>query len=773
MCQRPTITTTDLYSQAPVMFTAENEDDDVAQIFIDTLIENIKDIYKRFKFPKQMIFRKKDKELYDSATVCHICEGELGADRVRDHCHLTGKYRGAAHNSCNLSYKVPKFFPVLLHNLSGYDSHLFIKKLRGADNEKINCIPCNEERYISFSREVIVDKFINKENKEVEVKRELRFIDSFRFMPSSLDALSRNLSKDQCKNISKHYSGTQLDLLLRKGAYPYDYVDSIDRLNETELPPKSTFYSRLYDSGISDSDYEHAKTVWNEFGFKTFREYHDLYNLSDVLLLADVFENFRDVCCANYGLDPAWYYTSPGLAWDASLKLTGVELELLSDYDMILMVKHGIRGGVSTISHRYGQANNKYMSSFDDSKPSSFITYLDANNLYGWAMSKNLPTHGFEWMSDDELNDWGSIPSILEVDLEYPKELHDLHNDYCLAPESIKPEGSDVAKLIPNLNDKKKYVVHYENLKQYESLGLKITKIHRGIKFQESAWLKKYIDLNTDLRTKATNDFEKDFFKLMNNCVFGKTIESIENRVDIKLVTSQEQAIKLTAKTSYDSRTIFDENLIAIHMKRTKLYYNKPIYLGMSILDLSKTLMYDFNYNYIKNKYGDRAKLLFTDTDSLAYEIKTDDFYTDIAPDIKSWFDTSDYPKDHTSGIETGINKKVIGKFKDEAAGKQIEEFVGLRSKLYSYKLAGVDHKKCKGVRKNVVKKSINHEDYRNCLFTKREQSRRMNVIRSHQHDIYTEEVNKVALSADDDKRIVMMDGISTLSYGHYSLNIK
>ena len=153
----------DLYSQAPVMYTAENEDDDVAQIFIDTLIENVKDIYKRFKFPKRMIFGKKDKELYDSASVCHICEGELGVDRVRDHCHLTGKYRGAAHNSCNLSYKVPKFFPVLLHNLSNYDAHLFVKKLRGDDNERINCIPCNEEKYISFSREVVVDKFINKE----------------------------------------------------------------------------------------------------------------------------------------------------------------------------------------------------------------------------------------------------------------------------------------------------------------------------------------------------------------------------------------------------------------------------------------------------------------------------------------------------------------------------------------------------------------------------------------------------------------------------------
>jgi hypothetical protein len=373
-------------------------------------------------------------------------------------------------------------------------------------------------------------------------------------------------------------------------------------------------------------------------------------------------------------------------------------------------------------------------------------------------------------MSVGELNDWRRMPCILEVDLEYPKELHDLHNDYPLAPESMKPAGSVVVKLIPNLNNKTKYVVHYENLKLYESLGLTITKIHRGLVFDESAWLKKYIDLNTDLRTKATNDFEKDFFKLMNNSVFGKTMECIENRVDVRLVCDEKQAITLAAKPNYDRTTIFDENLIAVHMKKTKLKYDKPIYLGMSILDLSKTLMYQFHYNYIKAKYGDRAKLLFTDTDSLAYEIKTDDFYADIAPDVDSRFDTSEYSKDHPSGIKTGVNKKVIGMFKDEAAGKQIEEFVGLRAKLYSYRMAGEDHKKCKGVKKNVVKNSITHDDYRDCLFTKIEQSRRMNVIRSLHHEMYTEEINKVALSAEDDKRAIMQDGIHTLAYGHHTL---
>jgi hypothetical protein len=411
------------------------------------------------------------------------------------------------------------------------------------------------------------------------------------------------------------------------------------------------------------------------------------------------------------------------------LKMTKIELELLSDVDMMLMIKKGIRGGISMISNRHGVANNKYMDKYDPTKESKYITYLDANNLYGWAMSKKLPTSGFKWMSEEELSNWKNIPCILEVDISYPKELHNLHNDYPLAPEQVVVDK--VPKLIPNLNNKTRYVVHHENLKLYESLGLKITKIHRGVTFQESDWLKQYIDTNTNLRAKANNYFEKDFFKLMNNSVFGKTMENIDNRVDVRLVTDEVKAIKLAAQPNYESRTIFDENLIAVHMKRTKVVYNKPLYVGMAILDLSKTLMYDFHYNYIKNKYGDNAKLLFTDTDSLAYEIKTEDFFEDIKQEITTKFDMSDYPKDHP--LYSAKNKKVIGMFKDEAGSMQIEEFVGLRAKLYSYKMAtGKEEKKCKGVKKAVVKKSITHEDYKNCLLTGEEQLRKMNVIRSY-----------------------------------------
>ena len=251
----------------------------------------------------------------------------------------------------------------MFHNLTGYDTHLFIKKLKG----EITCIPNTEERYVSFSNKIIAYTFLDKEGKEVQVKREVRFLDSFRFMSSSLDELSGNLK--HCPNLSKHYSGTQYELLRQKGVYPYEYVDSVTKLNDTELPPKEAFYSRLNDSCISSEDYDHAKKVWIEFGCKTLRDYHNLYNKSDVLLLADVFENFRDVSIQNYGLDPAWYYTSPGLAWDSMLKMTKAKLELLSDYEIYQMINQGIRGGVSTISHRYGKANNKYMGdAYDETK---------------------------------------------------------------------------------------------------------------------------------------------------------------------------------------------------------------------------------------------------------------------------------------------------------------------------------------------------------------------------------------------------------------------
>ncbi|KAK3745935.1 hypothetical protein QZH41_003071 [Actinostola sp. cb2023] len=380
-----------LFKPKTVGYTA-TKDEDIGKMFVECLEKDVRKLAEIGDQP--LVMTKENKRDYENAVDCFICGKKLKEDKVKDHDHLTGKYRGAAHNDCNLNYRIPKHIPVIFHNLAGYDAHLFIKSL-GFSEGKIDCIPNNEEKYISFKKDIVVGSWI-KDGKTIFIKRELRFIDSFKFMASGLDRLAANLKKEQFINMKKFFTGEKLDLLLRKGVYPYDYVNCLSKLDEKTLPKQEEFFSRLNDSDISEDDYKHAQKVWQVFKMKTMRDYHDLYLLSDVLLLMDVFETFRGVCMDNYKLDPCWYFTAPGLSWDAMLKMTEIELELLTDVDMLLMIEKGTRGGVSMITKRYAKANNKYMKDYKKDKKDIFIKYLDANNLYGWAMSEPLPTDGFK-----------------------------------------------------------------------------------------------------------------------------------------------------------------------------------------------------------------------------------------------------------------------------------------------------------------------------------------------------------------------------------------
>ena len=286
---------------------------------------------------------------------------------------------------------------------------------------------------------------------------------------------------------SEEFKCNKLHLMSKMGVYPYDYMDGFEKFDQTELPAKEHSYGILNDQHITNDEYDHAKRVWKAFKIKTMGEYHDLYLGSDVLLLVDVFESFRKTCLQYYKLEPYHYFTSPGLSWDAMLKMTNIKLELMTDVDMFQFIEKGMCGGVSYIANRYGRANNKYMKEYDEKVPSKYITYLDANNLYVWAMSQHLPTGNFKWMTDKEIKTinlgkykaGGKKGLILEVDLEYPSSLDDSHNDYPVAPEKIKISSGMlseyckkiadrykisiglVSKLIPMLRDKKEYVLHY------------------------------------------------------------------------------------------------------------------------------------------------------------------------------------------------------------------------------------------------------------------------------------------------------------------------
>ena len=267
-----------------------------------------------------------------------------------------------------------------------------------------------------------------------------------------------------------------------------------------------------------------------------------------------------------------------------------------------MFIDLGIKGGLSQCSNRYAKANNPYMDCYNENEEIVYLVYFDANNLYGWAMAQALPFGGFEWVYNVDnsfnfnISDDSSVSYILEVDLDYSDELHNTHSDFPFCPEHSKSPGSNQEKLLTTLLPKRKHVLHYRALKQALANGLKLVKIHRILRFNQSKWLKPYIDFNTSMRTNAINEFEKNLFKLMNNVVYGKRMENVRKHIDVKLVTKWEGRYgveALISRPNFHSRAIFNKDLVAVELRKTEVLLNKPIYVGLSVLDISKTLIYD------------------------------------------------------------------------------------------------------------------------------------------------------------------------------------
>lgn len=767
------------YTKKPVVYRGPN----AVEHFIKALLkeqEDILDVLYRY-LPLKMT--ENDWDVFLNSDICHICgkkvkEGDL---RVRDHEHTSSRFRGLAHAQCNLKFKMSKKIPVVLHNLKNYDSHLILQGMRAVDKEcKIKCIANNMEKYVTFS-----------------IGPHLTFIDSYQFLASSLDQLVTNLAKEGASKFSiltDVIHDIEPHLLLRKQVYPYSYIDSFEKFNEKELPPKEKYYSDLTESEITDDDYMHAKTMWARVGMASIGDMCNFYVLTDALLLACVMENFRALSLQYYKLDPLHYVSLPGLTFDACLKYTGVKLELLTDPDKYLFFEAGIRGGISVISHRYARANNPHVEGYNPSKPDSYIMLYDSNALYSWALCQPLPRCNFQWLSKEDIESIdinalcgeGQKGYVFEVDLKYPAKLHDLHNLYPLAPErmtvskrmlspylkrTLKKHGiqysGNTPKLVPNLSDKTNYIVHYKTLQTYLELGLEVTKVHRVLSFHEEAWAKPYVTFNIEKRKLSQTKFEQDMFKLMNNSFFGKTMENVRKRKDIELVTQRKVFQKMAAKVNFDAFRVFNKHLVGVNMKKQKVFLNKPIYTGFAILDLSKVPMYKFHYGHIVVEYGDNVVLLFTDTDSLCYLIIGKDVYQRMLKHLTQ-YDTSNYPLSHF--LFSDERKREMGKFKDEMGGKPIIEFVGLRPKLYSIMTAEENKKTAKGIKKTTIRKHLRHSEYKQSLFNARRYTHKMKSIQSKNHELFTVTINKTSLCPLDDKRYICDDGISSLAYGHYKL---
>lgn len=758
---------------------------------------------------------------YEAQQLCIYCNRELGDDRVKDHCHLTGTFRGAAHNLCNLDAGIAeksdrwRKIPIVMHNFKGYDAHLI---MQGIGQQVV------DQQYRAGNAAVLAQSM--EKYKKLSVDG-FNFIDSNEIMPGALSSHLSNLPDSDKVILQSLVNNNQQQFALIKDKlyFPYDFVTDLNKLSTVGIPAIEECKNVLTGRDASPAEHQHARSVYGAFGCQNLGDYLWLYLKVDVCGLADVFEAFRRNMHREYHLDPVHFVSAASMSWQAMLRFTGIDLPQLTDQDMYLFFERGIRGGMSAITTRHAKAADGL---FDCGQPSTnkrHLLYLDCNGLYGHAMAQPLPIGGFQWKEpgaagftrDQNTGHWNLPPVVAgqnwvaEVKLLYPQQLHKLHDDYPAAPykravsfDEISAHSKAVLqanskkfhsdeKLLATLEERDHYVVHAAALREYVRLGLVVAEVYRVLCFDESPWLQPYVEHNALRRQQAANAFEKDHYKLLTNSIFGKTMENIRRYRDVRLVMSAEKLLRYTRRPQFLRLVRFagDGDFGAVELRRTVITLTKPIYAGQAILDISKAHMYNFHYSIVKPEFGDSVRLLFTDTDSLAYAVTLtpgqDDTYDTKLPRLKQHLDTSSFPRWHH--LYSAENARVPGKFKDELCDGQrlgiMSEYIGLRAKVYCYSVVYLDEewdaaatqkvvKKAKGIKKDVVKSKLNMDDYRDMIKDVEsvgpDMEQQQVVLRSRLHVINTERQKKRALSSYDDKRYVLPCGVHTLAYGNVML---
>lgn len=743
---------------------------------------------------QSMLISPTEQRAFDNATHCPRCKAAFTKEgkyrKVRDHSHITGKYRGPLCHVCNSRLRLKRrVLPVIFHNFKGYDGHLICKQAIGEmPGWHLSVIPVTHEKYMSLRVSVEVGKTQTGKTRFFQII----FLDSFQFLSSSLGALVATLDSLPIteQRMQARFPGISDAVIRRKGVFPYSYFDSPSRLQDSCLPPIEKFKDDLTGAECSPNEYAHAQRAWSELGCRTFREYLVGYLHLDIYLLTDVFEKFRQVTLQEDGLDPVHFVSLPGLSYMACFKRSGETIDLLQDIDMVRLFERGIRGGLTFVNKHHVEAHIPELNNNQDGNV--HLAYIDQNNLYGSSLCRPLPHSEFTWLEQAELEHLSKNPSeilkmedeadygyLFEVDLDYPSELHATTADFPLAPEGAYIEedmfspfmktlfndmctqrGCDnkyqaYRKLLLTQYEKQYYVCHYSILKFYLGMGMRLVRVRSAIRFRQKRFVEPYIKYNSERRAAARNAFEKDYYKLKNNSFFGKTMEDVRHRIDFRLLTRWDKMERLTSSPLFVDADIFSESVVGVHMFKSKVVLDKPVFIGQAVLDYSKLEMYNLYYNILRKcPLIRQPELVGGDTDSFFLALHTDKEIqlVDIFRNLAQYFDSSNYPQDHP--LYSAANKARLGCFKDEAAGKVIEEMILLRPKMYSMKYLGQDAaiKRAKGISRHLVA-STSHATYRETFLLQRETTYDMTILRSSLHTIQTVTFRKRGLSMWEDKR--------------------
>ena len=760
---------------------------------------------------------------------------------VEDHDDLTGIYRGPAHSCCNLAFTYKKApIDVFFHNLSGFDGHLILQYIRRRHaRDTIRAIPTSSEKYKAFRQ------------------GDLEFKDSCASLGAPLQECVEVLAKyapeklvETMRMVRRKLEGSSeaqiqaaFVLVCRKGTYPYDKFTSLAFLEEKELPGPDGFVSgltKVCNQGYEDdfdsveAKHAHALAVWKAFGCRKMLDYHMLYQELDVAQLHDCYEAFRDGCLADplAPLDPAWFYGTPGLSYDAMLFMRETldedlrsPLRLMTDQTHVDFIIKNKRGGLVTDVQRTAYANDPRMGSkYDPTKPRVQLSYVDFNNLYGWAMKQALPIGNYAWLTPEQLAEFtvaflrgipDDAPTGYYVEVKRlfaPREVHKQLDEYPGVPEFKTPTPSEFMKkyapgptcpkLIMDLVDKHDIGLHYRLLKELLDIGWEVDGINRVLSFDQEPWLAKYIDHNTAYRKLAKTKIEQDVFKLKNNAIFGKMIEDPFKRIAFQPCFSGMQFKRLVHNPMFNGHTEFNDELFGVHMKQQQCEMNAMAASGVSILDIAKVKVIRHHYKVMKPRYGDAARLVYSDTDSMLYEIVGRDFYADLRddPEFKAHFDCSEMHP--ATGLCDKSTAKVVGLAGIEHADYIIAAFAAPKVKTYACKLiynpthATTDEdravlvdealekahtklklradgewelKKAKSIKKTVVMHETCFEEYEGCIDDMVNHDKAMCGFVSTKHQVDLVEVKKRALCCYEDKRDYS-DATHSHAYGYNPL---